>query len=63
MIHKEKIGNELYVYMNGSLLYKRWLNQGHGIIIQDNSFGSFRAADVWQHVTEKDIEKQATTTP
>ncbi len=34
---KVKIGKELYVYMNGSLLYKRWLDQGHGIIIQDDT--------------------------
>jgi hypothetical protein len=26
--HSEIIGNEVYVYMNGSLLYKRWLNTG-----------------------------------
>lgn len=37
MIIKKFIGKELYVYMNGSLLYKRWLDQGHGIIIQDNT--------------------------
>lgn len=30
MIYKERIGNELYVYMNGSLLYKRWLNYDYG---------------------------------
>lgn len=30
MIVKVKIKNELYVYMNGSLLYKRWLNQDYG---------------------------------
>jgi hypothetical protein len=26
------IGNELYVYFGGSLLYKRWINQGKGKI-------------------------------
>jgi hypothetical protein len=24
------IGNELYVYFGGSLLYKRWINKGYG---------------------------------
>jgi hypothetical protein len=24
------VGNELYVYFGGSLLYKRWMNQGKG---------------------------------
>lgn len=32
MVYKQIIGKELYVYMNGSLLYKRWLNQGYGKI-------------------------------
>ena len=26
MIHKRLIGNELYIYMNGELLIKRWLD-------------------------------------
>jgi len=24
------IGNELYVYFGGSLLYKRWIKEGYG---------------------------------
>ena len=56
MIYKEIIGNELYVYMNGELLYKRWLNEGHGIIIQSNGWGNFRAADVLQHIENKKTE-------
>ena len=31
-IHKEKIGKELYVYMNGRLLYKRWLETGQSLV-------------------------------
>ncbi len=27
-IHKKIIGDELYLYMNGKLIYKRWLNTG-----------------------------------
>ena len=37
MIYKKVIGKELYVYLNGSLLYKRWLDQGYGIIIQGDT--------------------------
>ncbi len=37
MVIKIKKGNEVFVYMNGSLLYKRWIDQNHGIIIQDNT--------------------------
>lgn len=32
MIVKEVKNNELYVYMNGSLLYKRWLKHGYGMV-------------------------------
>lgn len=52
MIYKEIIGKELYVYLNGSLLYKRWLDQDHGMVIQGGAWGSFRASDVWQHITD-----------
>jgi hypothetical protein len=31
---KVKIGNELYVYFGGSLLYKRWVNKGYGKLFQ-----------------------------
>lgn len=55
MVVKTVIGRELYVYMNGELLYKRWLDQGHGIILQSNGWGNFRAKDVWQHVTTKSL--------
>lgn len=55
MVYKEIIGNELYVYLNGSLLYKRWLDQGKGVVIQGETplgraQGSFKAVDVWQHI-------------
>lgn len=49
MIYKETIGNELYVYLNGSLLYKRWLNEGYGIVMQGGAWGNFKANYVWQH--------------
>ena len=52
-IIKKQIGNELYVYMNGALLYKRWLNQGHGMVMQGGAWGNFRASDVFQHITDK----------
>lgn len=46
MIYKQIIDNELYVYMNGSLLYKRWLKQGHGIVLNCKVFiQPFRAKD------------------
>lgn len=47
MIYKQVIGNELYVWMCGSLLYKRWLLQGHGMVFC-NKWGNrpFRASDI-----------------
>lgn len=30
IFYKEVRGNELYVFYNGSLIYKRWLNRGKG---------------------------------
>lgn len=32
MVYKELIGNELYVYLNGSLLYKRWIDKNYGVV-------------------------------
>ena len=58
-VYKKIIGNELYVYMNGELLYKRWLNEDKGIVISSTkpslsrAQGSFRANDVFQHVKFK----------
>ncbi len=28
MMHSKRIGNELYVYRNGELVYKRWYKRG-----------------------------------
>lgn len=34
--HVETIGNEVYVYMNGSLLYKKWKNTGQSALFVEN---------------------------
>jgi hypothetical protein len=34
-IHKIKTEDELYVYMNGKLLYKRWLKHNYGKVFCD----------------------------
>ena len=44
MIHKETHGQELYVYMNGKLLYKRWIKYGYGMVFCP-TFGNFTAKD------------------
>ena len=52
MITKEKIGNELYVWIyvlgKKELLYKRWLNYGYGMVFCDK-WGS-------RNFTAKDVE-------
>lgn len=32
MIYSEIIGNEVYVYRNGELIYKKWLDQDNSIV-------------------------------
>ena len=39
MIHKEVIKDELYVYINGKLAYKRWIKHGYGRLFQDKGHG------------------------
>ena len=34
-IYTEKIGKELYVYMNGKLLLKKWLNTNQSSLVFD----------------------------
>lgn len=48
MIIKKVINNELYVWMNGSLLYKRWINQNYGMVFC-NKWGN-------RNFTAKDVE-------
>lgn len=35
MIWKEVRGHELYVFRNGELIYKRWINSGYGMVFQN----------------------------
>lgn len=37
-VYKEVVGNELYVWCNGSLLYKRWLKQDYGMVMDRQPF-------------------------
>ncbi len=45
MVYKEVKNGELYVWMNGSLLYKRWINRGYGMVMCRTAF------------TAKDVEQ------
>ncbi len=42
MIFKEKtVDNELYVYMNGKLIYKRWLNTGQSKVFDLQAYDKY----------------------
>ncbi len=42
IIRKEiKDDNELYLYFNGKLIYKRWLNLGYGKVFDTHAFGKY----------------------
>ncbi|WP_129021459.1 hypothetical protein [Edaphocola flava] len=48
-IYKELIGTELYLYMNGQLIYKRWLNTGASKIFD------IIAYDKYTHTSIRDL--------
>jgi hypothetical protein len=35
MMHSDKIGNEVYVYRNGILIYKKWLKENNSVIFNN----------------------------
>ena len=50
--HSEIIGNEVYVWMNGSLLYKRWLDTGQSVLFDDKISQVFRKFDSKLSITD-----------
>ena len=32
MIHKEIIDNQLFLYMNGNLIFKKWFNNNRSVV-------------------------------
>lgn len=34
MITKKILDNQLFVYYNGSMIYKKWLNTNHSIVFE-----------------------------
>ncbi|WP_207515903.1 hypothetical protein [Longitalea luteola] len=39
-------GNELYLYMNGNLIYKRWLNTGQSKIFDIMAYDKYTLASI-----------------
>jgi hypothetical protein len=48
VIHKEILDNQLYLYMNGNLIYKRWLDTGQSLVFD------VMAYDKYTHVSFHD---------
>lgn len=46
MFWKERIGDELYVYYNGQLIYERWLSKNYGQVFCRGGY-SFTARDIY----------------
>lgn len=54
VIKKEiKDDNELYLYFNGKLIYKRWLNLGYGKVFDTHAFGKYTDYSI----TDFDLEE------
>lgn len=47
MITKEIIDNQLFVYYNGQLIYKKWLNTEQSVVIEKNGLLT------WSHERDK----------
>lgn len=46
LIHKEIKGNELYLYMNGKLVYKRWLDTGASKVFDVMAYDKYTLASI-----------------
>ncbi len=54
VIKKEiKDDNEFYLYINGKLIYKRWLNLGYGKVFDTHTFGKYTDYSI----TDFDLEE------
>lgn len=51
-IYKELIGSELYVYMNGKLIYKRWLDTGASKVFDVMAYDKYTLTSIRDLVYE-----------
>ena len=45
-IFKKIEGNELYLYMNGNLIYKRWLNTGQSKVFDIFAYDKYTTTSI-----------------
>lgn len=55
-VHVEKKGDEVYVWMNGSLLYKRWVRTGQSALFTLKPSWMVRNTDTTVSFTEQVCE-------
>jgi len=53
IIKKEIIGNESYLWFNGKLIYKKWLDQGYSKVFDRGAWGKYTE----KSVTDFDLEE------
>ena len=57
-IHKEIIGKELYVYMNGKLLYKKWIDTGQSLVFDIMPYSKHTLVSITDNNTVKKWPKR-----
>ena len=50
-VYTERIGNELYIYMNGKLTMKRWISEKRSVVFDVMPYGK----DTLVSITDKGI--------
>ncbi len=55
-IHKETNPNELYVYMNGSLLYKKWLKTTQSLVFDVMPYDKHTLVSITDKGTNKNTK-------
>lgn len=54
LVHKEIKDNQLYLFINGNLIYKRWLNTGQSMVFDVMTYDKYTLASI------KDTESKDT---
>lgn len=53
MIHKEIVDNQLYLYMNGKLIYKRWLDTGQALVFDVMAYDKYISVSIREPYQDK----------
>ena len=65
MIITKKISrdNEFYLYMNGKLIYKKWLNEGYSKVFDVMAYGKDTYVSYTDSTTKKEKENNTQNYP